>query len=346
MIINDLKLAYNDVSIVPAVETSVTSRSQCNPYDSHGMLPIFTAPMSCVVDEKTYLNFEKQGINVVIPRTVSFGEREKMWNNTFVAISLEEANILLKKTYKDVSKKIYICIDVANGHMERIFDIINDLKKFYGDGIVIMSGNIARPDTYIHYNNYGCDYVRVGIGGGKGCLSSSNTGIHYPYASLVSETYEIKKSINGSCKIIADGNIRGYSDVIKALALGADYVMIGSLFAQCIDSAGEFIMNDIYFTDLLKHVDIKAYKTNKINKVFYGMSTKKAQIEMGKIELKTSEGIETMLPITTDIETWSDNMKSYLQSAMSYTDKLTLFDFIGKVNLVHMSQNASNSFNK
>ena len=84
------------------------------------------------------------------------------------------------------------------------------------------------------------------------CITTSNVSIHYPQASLINETYKIKKSIKRELddekyegvwghlpKIIADGGIRNYDHVIKALALGADGVMIGSLFSQCIESSGD-----------------------------------------------------------------------------------------------------------
>lgn len=344
MIKKDLKLSYNDVSIVPAVETFISSRSECSPIYSNGNLPIFTAPMSCVIDDKTYTRFDDNNINVVIPRTVSFKKRLELCDRFFIALSLDEAELLLSDKYIGDDKYVYICIDVANGHMSNIFNIIRELRSLYGSRMVIMSGNIANPNTYIQYNNSGCDFVRVGIGGGSGCLSSSNTGVHYPYASLISETYEVKTATNGTCKIIADGGIKGYNDVVKALALGADYVMIGGLFAQCIDSAGEFLIDGLKTYDIESHKN--DYKKINMEKVFYGMSTKRAQIEMGKKELKTSEGKEVRLKVNTDISSWVDNMKSYLQSAMSYTNKRNLYDFIGKVDLIMLSNNASNSFNK
>ena len=74
------------------------------------------------------------------------------------------------------------------------------------------------------------------------CITTSNVSIHYPQASLINECYKIKQKYSSDRdflpKIVADGGIRNYDHVIKALALGADYVMIGSLFAQCIESAG------------------------------------------------------------------------------------------------------------
>ena len=71
------------------------------------------------------------------------------------------------------------------------------------------------------------------------CLTSENAGIGYPLASLMKECYEVSQSINNPAKIVADGGIKSYSDILKALALGADYVQIGSLFNKALESCGD-----------------------------------------------------------------------------------------------------------
>lgn len=137
------------------------------------------------------------------------------------------------------------------------------------------------------------------------CLTSTQTGVHYPMASLINDIYTIKKNIGGECKIVADGGIRCYSDIIKALALGADYVMSGFLFSKAA-TGDEVVGSEIEY---------------------YGMSTKRAQKEMGNTVLKTSEGKFLSLTKEYTLSGWVENFDSYLRSAMSYCDSRTLDEF-------------------
>ena len=180
-------------------------------------------------------------------------------------------------------------------------------------------------------------------------------------------------------KIVADGGIRNFSDAIKALALGADYVMVGGLFSSFIESAAEFgdvelnnmiknykklsfyhslkhqmFSTNIYDTsdesESIKREFLENYKYRNIGvyKLFYGMSTKKAQREISgnSSNLKTSEGCEKRVEVKYTMRQWVDNFISYLKSAMSYTDSKTLSQFRKKATLVINSPSEINSVNK
>lgn len=197
------------------------------------------------------------------------------------------------------------------------------------------------------------------------CITSSNTGIHYPMASLISEIFDIKKELAKTHdekilpKIVADGGIRNYNDVIKALALGADYVMIGSIFASLIESsANTYIKREDKYIKLQENDEITengdsfTVKTNwrflittELYKKFYGMASKDGQIDLCGKKIKTSEGVTKYIKVTTHLHKWLNNMIDYMKSAMSYTNVKKLDDF-KNVDLVVVSNNTYNSVNK
>lgn len=171
------------------------------------------------------------------------------------------------------------------------------------------------------------------------CITSSNTATHYPMASLIDECNKIKKELQPKdcTKIIADGGIRNYSDVIKALALGADYVMIGSLFAKCLESCGAKMFTNYKGEKEMCSADA-AYelyeKGAQLYTRFYGMASADGQIAINHKKTKTAEGITKMLPVEYKLHKWVENMQDYLRSAMSYCGAFDLIHFIGRQTLV------------
>lgn len=336
MLDKEVKYSYNDIMIRPCRLSFINSRTECNVLDENKKLPIFTAPMSNVVDMYNYDLFDKYGIYPILPRNIDLQTRYNYAiSGKWAAFSLHEFCEHFCNEYNMLNYPARVLIDIANGHMKRLYDVVKYAKSINGNNIIIMAGNIAEPSTYEEAYNAGVDYIRVGIGGGNGCLTSSNTGIHYPMASLLNEMYykksELTKDKNKKFPyIIADGGIRNYSDVIKALALGADYVMIGSLFSQLQDSCAKIIIYDGI-----------PYKE------FYGMASEKGQIDINGKKAKTSEGVCKLLPVTTTIEKWVDNMASYLRSAMSYTGIEDIKDFnAANVFCNVISKNTQDSLNK
>lgn len=315
----DIKYTLKEVFIVPSPLSSINSRSECNPLMDSGMLPLFTAPMSSVVGLNNYKTFQEHRINSILPRTVSLGDRVSLCNSVWCAFSISEFEMIVYERISVCDGIKKVLIDIANGNMLKLMSLIEFAKDKYGDEMLIMAGNIANPETYIHLSNSGADFVRLGVGSGSACITASNTGIHYPMGSLIRETYEASIKSSRPAYIVADGGMRGYSDIIKSLALGADYVMCGSIFNKMEESAGRTIINPI---DGLKY------------KKHYGMSTKKAQIEMGRGELRTSEGVEFDNKIEYTMSQWVDNFKDYLTSSMSYTNSKTIYDFIGEVDFI------------
>ena len=314
--------------------------------------------MSTVVNEDNFQLFDDNGIIPILPRNINLEIRIKYLKMGYwVALGLKEFENLID----EYDSHSHVLIDIANGHMEYLCKIIHEVKKKCN--ITIMCGNIANPQTYRELALAGADFIRCGIGTGSGCLTWSNTGIGYPIASLIFEIYKIKEELYNMGKntplIIADGGIRNYSDVIKALALGADYVMIGGEFAKLVESAAPtfyYDNNKIIGVDPFEckikslsdgTFDIDGKIVNNLHKLFYGMASKKGQEELFGNKINTSEGVSKVFDCTTNLSSWVQNMVSYIQSAMSYTNCSFIEDFNpSRVNCVVISQQTKESINK
>lgn len=335
----DIKFDFDDVLILPAIQTYIESRyKNVNPY-FNDKLPLFSAPMDTVIDRNNMQDFNQNKIGIVLPRTVA----DKKYSFGFNAYSLDEFEKEISQMQPtDDARKILL--DVANGHMNKIIRYAK-LAKQKNPNIIIMAGNIANPETYKEYCDSGAiDYARVGIGNGNGCLTTQQTGIGYPMASLIAECNEIKQAHEKPTKIVADGGMKKYSDIIKALALGADYVMIGSIFNKTLESASKCYWFGIPVTkSIAKYLFNHGYT---IHKEFRGMSSKKSQQLLGNTNIRTSEGVIKKQKVEYTLQQWSENFEHYLRSAMSYTNSKSLHEFIGKVKFSVITQNSHNRYNK
>ena len=374
MLIKEMKYSYNDIAIVPAIKSNVEHRSECNPYIgtlSNSTLPIFTAPMSTVVNEKNFSLFEDNNIIPILPRNFPLKTRiDYLKLGKWAAVGLQEFEDLFVTNDWDIElyPDVNVLIDIANGHMSKLHKLIYDAKTKYKSnyGFKIMAGNIANPQTYYEMAKAGVDFCRINIGVGEGCITWSNLGTGYPCASLISEIYEIKKKLEHCGEftpmIIADGGIRNYSDVLKAKALGSDYVMIGGLFSKLVESAAPtfYYQTDgksITEIDPFEHkidaypdgtFDIdEEYIIDNLHKVFYGMASRRGQVDINGEKKKTSEGIEKILPASTNLHKWKENMVSYMQSAMSYTNCYCIDEFNpDNVDCIVISTKTKESINK
>ena len=355
-----------DVAVMQAPVSFCNHRSDVNPFINvcdREVYPIFVSPMASVTDQNNYKTWIENKLTPVVPRSVqksennpdglSFEERMELAKETFVSVSLKEAqNELLNYLLNQVQytgenlgtgkyfDKHYICIDIAHGTLSELYDICKKIKSTYGDIVEIMTGNVANPAAYSFYADAGIDWMRATIGSGSRCTSSANVSIHYGTATLLDQLNEERKAYahshngNAPTKIIADGGIGWFDDIQKALALGADAVMAGKIFAEC-EEACEPIYYSMCFNTA---TEIKIYpKTeNEVERWtsdgykkfrdYYGMSTKKSQllISDNKCKLKTSEGIDKPVEVKYPVAKWVDNMQSYLRSCMTYTNSHTI----------------------
>ncbi len=346
---------FDDLLIEPSTLSEIRSRSEINVKTVMGNLPLMTAPMDTVISEDNFHLFKNQGIIPVLPR-IPNPTSEWVDHNHFLSYSLTdfERLFLRERIAVPSESRILALIDIANGHMLDLYEAAKKAKIMYGEDICLMVGNVANPNTFHKYCEIGVDMVRIGIGNGGGCLTTVQTGVGYPMASLIKECSDIQKkkfylgnSKPYETKIVADGGFKKYSDIIKALALGADYVMLGSILNKCLESAGETSKENYeVINQYTKHANEMFMADVPLYKNFRGMSTKEVQKSWGKELLTTSEGVVRRNKVEYTIEGWVKNFQDYLKSAMSYAGKKELHQFIGRARINFISRNAFKRFDK
>lgn len=378
----DEKLTFDDICIVPAPISDINHRKDCNVYIHDeknpcsvgykiATLPIFASPMGAVIDENTWEKFFNKGICPVIPRTVKYQKRLELMKKTFTSFSMNEADKIFVRNYDSLVKEVdatnpaYICIDLANGHMKSLLSLISTIKEAYGKSVIIMSGNIANPEAYKYYVESKCDYVRCSIGTGFCCTTSTLTATHYPPASLLQEICEIRDAYahpEDCPKIIADGGITCYADCIKALACGADYAMIGRMFAQCVEACETMYEklkdgSTFYSPEILKKIEhhLNTYEDfpDNLYRIYYGMSTRYAQKKIADarenpddpFEYKNAEGNVEEIQVTNTLDRWVDIFISSVKSTMSYSNMYEITE-LPDTKKIRVSVNAFMSYKK
>jgi IMP dehydrogenase/GMP reductase len=324
-------LELSEVAIIPSKQTKIHTRTlECKARMDDGKLPVFVAPMDSVINENNFDLFNKD-FHAIYPRTIDFYSRVNLmqkYDDKWVAFGLKETERLIKMIDMEVihlKGRVHICIDQANGHMEDVITFGKMLReRLVTEDSEIMVGNIANPRTIttIAYNNF-ADWVRIGIGGGSVCTTSVQTGVHYPMASLIAECHFYKSTFEFAgrrlLRIVADGGINDSGDICKALALGADAVMCGRLFVATEESASPWCSSSVY--------NEEGAPTHSMYKEYWGMSTKRAQTNMGGVGNKNSEGIIDKVLVDSTLQERTEQIESSIKSSMSYCNAHNLDEF-------------------
>tara|TARA_Y100001937_G_scaffold9813_1_gene12065 strand:- start:770 stop:1987 length:1218 start_codon:yes stop_codon:yes gene_type:complete len=224
---------------------------------------------------------------------------------------LERAQELVKAECK------ILCIDVAHGHHISVKKALKKLKKQFGDDIVLIAGNVATARAFEHLSDWGADAVRVGIGGGSICSTRIQTGHGVPTLQSIIDCAESE----GDAKIIADGGIRNAGDIVKCLAAGADFVMLGSLLAGTDQTPGQV------FTSA---------EGNKY-KVYRGMASAEAQIDW-RGKAKSLEGVSTTIPWKGSVKKILKDLEQNIRSGLSYSGATSIEDLYNSAKFIKQTQ--------
>ena len=238
---DDVTLAPNFSKILPSEVNTSTNLSK---YLSI-KIPILSSAMDTVTESSMGIAMAKAGGIGIIHRNLKISEQIKEIRKVKLKKLIVGAAVgASENEYKRVEKILkenldIIVIDTAHGHTKKVGDMIKKIKKLRPKKTAICAGNIATAEAAKFLIKLGVDIIKVGIGPGSICTTRLVAGIGVPQLSAI---MNVKKGIGkNKTKLIADGGIKFSGDIAKALAAGADAVMIGSLFAGTDQAPGRII---------------------------------------------------------------------------------------------------------
>ena len=238
---DDVTLAPNFSEILPSQVNTSTNLSK---YLSI-KIPILSSAMDTVTESSMGIAMAKAGGIGIIHRNLKISEQIKEIRKVKLKKLIVGAAVgASENEYKRVEKILkenldIIVIDTAHGHTKKVGDMIKKIKKLRPKKTAICAGNIATAEAAKFLIKLGVDIIKVGIGPGSICTTRLVAGIGVPQLSAI---MNVKKGIGkNKTKLIADGGIKFSGDIAKALAAGADAVMIGSLFAGTDQAPGRII---------------------------------------------------------------------------------------------------------
>ena len=254
------------------------------------------------------------------------------FNRCFLSIGLKDNGLeKIEQITNEIGEVIPICIDVPNGYIVQVKELVKQIRKKYPD-CILMTGNVVTEDIVEDLILSGADIIKCGISGGAQCITRKITGVGRPQLSTVIECSVAAHNVGGM--ICSDGGITCAGDIGKAFGGGADFIMIGSLYAGTDEADGEIIKKQIFNGEYDK-IDVNniAYKIEphleeKKFKQFYGMSSTYAQEKFGngKPRYRASEGRVTLVPYIGSIKDVNEEFLGGLRSTMTYIGAKNLED--------------------
>ena len=222
----------------------------------------------------------------------------------------------------------YVCIDVANGYTESFVRFVKKIRDRHPH-LVIMAGNVVTGEMTEELILSGADIVKVGIGPGSVCTTRKVTGVGYPQLSAIIECADAAHGLEGH--ICADGGCATVGDIAKAFGGGADFVMLGGMFAGHEESGGETVERD-------------GQKYQR----FYGMSSKAAMERYagGVAKYRAAEGIEVLVPFRGPVADTIQEILGGVRSACTYVGARRLRELSKRTTFVRVAQQGSEVFGK
>ena len=342
---HEVKLDYKDVLIRPKRST-LTSRSDVDisreylfrhaKVKYHG-IPIIAANMDSTGTFEMARILDSFGLSTALHKHYA----DAQYVEFFLKLERKSAafySIGITRSDEDKFKRVmgssagsaaaiqYVCIDVANGYHENFATFVNRIRSDHPQ-LVIMAGNVVTGEMTEELILSGADIVKVGIGPGSVCTTRKMTGVGYPQLSAVIECADAAHGLGGL--ICADGGCTTPGDVAKAFGGGADFVMLGGMFAGHDECGGELVERD----------------GRKMQK-FYGMASRTAMEKHagGVAEYRASEGKEVLIPYRGPVANTVQEILGGVRSACTYVGARRLKELSKRTTFIRVTQQINEIF--
>ncbi len=318
-------ITFDDVLLIPSYNHHESRRIvDISVTDRQGLLTLALPVMSSNMDtitESNMANFmqSKGGIGV-LHRFMSIAENinqfKQCHGNVFISVGCSTAELERAEALRDAGADFF-CVDVAHAHAKYVGKMLKNLRQILGSRC-IMAGNVATYAGADYLASCGADIIKAGIGGGSVCSTRIKTGFGVPMLTCIQDCARTDRSI------VADGGIRTSGDIVKALAFGADFVMIGGMLAGTAPTPGEIVTKE-------DGTQVKRYR---------GMASREAQeVFLGQMhEWKTAEGVSTDVPYTETQDAIISDIIGGLRSGLTYAGADTVSELQRKLNYIEVTQ--------
>lgn len=318
-------ITFDDVLLIPSYNHHESRRIvDIGVTDRQGLLTLALPVMSSNMDtitESNMANFmnSKGGIGV-LHRFLTIADNIKQFQacqgQVFVSIGCSTAELERAEALRDAGADFF-CVDVAHAHAKYVGKTLKSLRQILGSRC-IMAGNVATYAGADYLASCGADIIKAGIGGGSVCSTRIKTGFGVPMLTCIQDCARTDRSI------VADGGLRTSGDIVKALAFGADFVMIGGMLAGTAPTPGKVITKD-------DGSQVKRYR---------GMASREAQEDfLGQMhEWKTAEGVSTEVPYSDKQDAIIADIIGGLRSGLTYAGADTISELQRKLNFIQVTQ--------
>ena len=340
---NEIKLGFKDVMIRPKRST-LKSRSQVslernftfvNSKKKWTGVPIIAANMDTVGTFEMAEALTKDQIMTAVHKHYSPQEWTAFLNNQpdsiyeYIALSTGTGKAdeeKIKQIIDQHPKIQFLCIDVANGYSEHFVEFVKNARKNFPSQTII-AGNVVTGEMVEELILAGADIIKVGIGPGSVCTTRIKTGVGYPQLSAIIECADAAHGLGGH--IISDGGCKIPGDVAKAFGGGADFVMLGGMFAGHDESGGEIIEEN-----------------GKKFRLFYGMSSQTAMDKHagGVAEYRASEGKTVKVPYKGPVSETVKDILGGVRSTCTYVGASELRELSKRTTFIRVQEQHNEVF--